>query len=343
MARILFLGQLFEGSTAVGRVRALESLGHEVRGLEAFGAEQGLVHALRVVRRRLALGPAHPVNRELAAAVECWPADFVWVEKGIHVTAAALRAVRQRRPAIRLIHYTCDRTAVAGNVSRDLLAALPLYDLAATTVPEELELFRSLGARRVVRTWHGFDPVLFRPPPATALDATLSRRAVFVGAWEAERARTITALAEAGVPVTVVSLWSEWASVAAGRPALEWRRQAVFGEGYPALLASGGVALGFLRKLSRDQHTQRSFEIPASGGLLLAERTPEHLELFREGAEAEFFGSDEECLEKCRALLGDPARRLELAEQGRLRVERSGYAWSHRLAAILAEIGVHHP
>jgi hypothetical protein len=338
VARLLFLGQLFEGSTAVGRVRALESLGHEVRALEAFGPERGLARAARGLRRRLGVGPVHPVNRALVAEAGAWAPEFVWVEKGIHVTAGALRAVRRRLPSVRLIHYTCDRTAVPGNVSRDLLRALPLYDLAATTVAEEVAYLRGLGARAAVRTWHGYDPLLFRPPPPERLDPTLAARAVFVGAWEAERARTVAALADAGLPVTVVSLWKEWEPVAAGRPSLEWRRQAVYGDGYPALLASGGVALGFLRKLSRDQHTQRTFEIPASGGPLLAERTPEHLELFREGVEAEFFGTDEECVAKCRALLADPARRARLSEAGRWRVEQSGYDWASRLSGVLAAL-----
>lgn len=338
MARILFVGQLFEGSTAMGRVRALESLGHEVRTLELFPPERGLTRGLRALRRKAGLGPAHPVNRQLVAQAASWPVEVLWVEKGVNVTAAALAEVRRLRPEARLVHYTCDRTEVPGNTSVDLVRALPAYDLVATTVKEELEYLARLGARRVVRTWHGYDPTLFRPPPSEALDASLADRIVFVGAWEQERGRTLAALVEAGLPVTIVSAWPEWAAVAGRGGDLEWRREPVYGQGYPALLASGAVALGFLRKLSLDEHTQRSFEIPASGGLLLAERTAEHLALYQEGTEAVFFGSDEECVAQCRRLLADPGLRRAIVRAGMQRCGGSGYSWAGRVAQILTEL-----
>jgi len=335
VARILFAGQLFEGSTAVGRVRALESLGHEVRTVEIFPPEGGLARLALKVRRKTGLGPAHPASRRLLDAATAWLPDVVWVEKGIHVTAADLAALRARSPASRLVHYTCDRTEVPGNTSVDLRRSLPAYDLVATTVKAEVEYLRRLGARKVIRTWHGYDPDLFRPPPASELDPTLAERVVFVGAWERERAGTISSLVRAGLPVTIVSAWREWEEIVGLGGNVEWRRTPVYGKGYPALLASGAVALGFLRKLSLDEHTQRSFEIPASGGLLLAERTPEHLELFEEGREAVFFGADEECVARCRALLGDTVLRRAIAAGGMARCRQSGYSWAGRMHTIL--------
>lgn len=340
MARIAFVGQLFEGSTALGRVRALQSLGHEVKALELFPPEEGVTRLVRSLRRRTGFGPSHPINRELLELAASWRPDVLWVEKGLHVTARTVAAFRRLRPGARLIQYTNDRTAVPGNTSVDLMECLPLFDLIATTARGEEEFLLGRGARRVLRTWHGYDPGLFRRPAADQLDRSLANRIVFVGSFEAERAATLAALIDAGLPVTIVSRTHQWEGVGDRPGDVEWRRELVYGPGYPVLLASGAIALGFLRKLSRDEHTQRSFEIPASGGLLLAERTREHLELFEEGREAEFFSSNDECIAKCKRLLADPARRGAIVEAGHVRCVSSGYSWDGRVRSILAEAGV---
>lgn len=64
---------------------------------------------------------------------------------------------------------------------------------------------------------------------------------------------------------------------------------------------------------------------------MLAERTAEHLALFEEGHEAEFFGSDAELIDKCRRYLGDDAARTATARRGYERCLHSGYTNAARL------------
>jgi spore maturation protein CgeB len=66
-------------------------------------------------------------------------------------------------------------------------------------------------------------------------------------------------------------------------------------------------------------------EIPACGGVLVAERTSEHLELFEEGCEAMFFGSMSELTEVIARLAESETLRNTIAAAGRARVLRSGY------------------
>ena len=95
------------------------------------------------------------------------------------------------------------------------------------------------------------------------------------------------------------------------------------------------VNLGFLRRQNRDLHTDRSVEIPACGGFLLAERSSEHEELFRGGEEADWFTGEDELVRKVRHWLDRPDERAQVARAGRARCVAGGYAWRDRLGEML--------
>src|SRR5262249_61768258 len=99
---------------------------------------------------------------------------------------------------------------------------------------------------------------------------------------------------------------------------------------YTKGICSTGINLCFLRKANRDLQTTRSVEIPACGGFMLAERTEEHCALFEEGVEAEYFGSDDELVEKCRDYLPYPDKRKKIAAAGRGTRPGAGRGYSSR-------------
>lgn len=109
----------------------------------------------------------------------------------------------------------------------------------------------------------------------------------------------------------------------------------VWGQDYADLISNSKIALCFLSRLNRDEYTTRSFEIPACGTLLLAERTSEHQDLFIEGEEAEFFDSAKEMVCKVKYLLSHPARIEEISKKGYERVCRDGHSASNRAVFLI--------
>src|SRR5262245_23702916 len=112
----------------------------------------------------------------------------------------------------------------------------------------------------------------------------------------------------------------------------------LWGDSYPLALASTKIGLGLLGKHIPETSTTRSFEIPATGTFLLAERTALHQELFEEGKEAEFFSSDDEMIDKTRFYLKNQEARQRIAAAGRLRCERSGYSCTDLLRNIINSV-----
>ena len=106
---------------------------------------------------------------------------------------------------------------------------------------------------------------------------------------------------------------------------------------YVNALASFRIGLGLLSKYIPEQHTTRTFEIPAAGSFLLAERTAEHQNFFQEGEEAEFFESSAELASKAVFYLSNDSARRRIAARGRERCRRSGYDSDSLLQRVFME------
>jgi spore maturation protein CgeB len=79
----------------------------------------------------------------------------------------------------------------------------------------------------------------------------------------------------------------------------------------------------------------RTFEVLACGAFMLAERTAEHQEFFREGEEVGYFSSAEELVEKVRYYLNHDSERQRMAEAAYHKVTSANHTYAHRLQQIL--------
>jgi spore maturation protein CgeB len=88
-------------------------------------------------------------------------------------------------------------------------------------------------------------------------------------------------------------------------------------------------------RIEVDETTTRTFEIPACGGFMIHERTPELLELYEEGREVVAFGSVEELASKIEYYLAHPAERDAIALAGHTRCVPE-YSYDQRMKQFLA-------
>ncbi len=267
-----------------------------------------------------------------ARRVSC---DLVWIDKGIWIYPRTVTRLEEitRAP---VVHYTPD-PAITFHRTRHFIRALPKYRACVTTKSYELKAYEQLGARHVVLINQQYDPDIFYPMNVPAEERERLRSDVcFVGHGEDHYADCI----EAAANVTrEIKIWGAWQPTVESRPALRsfWRGRGIYNREYAAALCSTKVALGLLSKWVAEQTTTRSFEIPACGTLMLAERTEEHTALFREGVEADFFGTKEELQDKLRFYLKDDAARAKIAQAGRERCVRDGHDTLTRMKGLMTE------
>lgn len=339
--RILFVGWLRPGQTSLQRLRALEHLGHAVKGVDATPQPKPWILELpfRVSGKLFRLGfdafgprDRNGENDSVRKSFRDAEWDVLWIDKGTTIEADTLAEARRLRPRCRIVGYSPDDMHARHNQSIPFLESLPLYDVYFTTKSYGVGELGSLGAREVRFVDNAYDPSTHRPLDVRTDDRErFGGRVGFIGAYEAERCRSMEHLAANGVPVRVWGAnWPKRVSAA-----LRIERRCLWGDDYARATCAFDINLGFLRKINRDLQTTRSVEIPACGAFMLAERTDEHRSLFEEGKEAAYFDSDEELLDKARYYLAHEDERKRIAAAGRDRCIRSGYNNEARLEKML--------
>ncbi|HUI21678.1 MAG TPA: glycosyltransferase [Methylocella sp.] len=272
-----------------------------------------------------ALGIGLKINGPIFKAVKRFEPGLIWVDQGAFLGAALI--AKFRTLSVPVVNYTID-DPFGGRDGRRFdryFTALPFYDLLAVVREENVAEAYARGARNVLRIWRSADEVAHRPRLLTDEDRQRwGSELCFIGTWFPERGPFMSELVRAGLPL---SIWGDRWQRAPEWPVIApcWRGPAQNDpEIYARIIQCAQLSLGLLSKGNRDRHTTRTFEIPAVGGLLFAERTDEHCAAFEEDVEAVFWSDAKECIDQCRRLLKDKALVETIKRNGHRRYMISG-------------------
>lgn len=338
--KILYIGAISPGQTCYERMKALQALGHTVDGINTVVRLNLLQRVIAKLAYVAGFSPDfRGVNKAIKKQVKSKQFDLIWVDKGTVVRANVLRWIKQRQPDCRFVHLNPDDPF--GNYRKGwhiFLQAIPFYDVHFAARTQNIEEFRALGAKNIYAYDRSFSVTLHRPVDLSETDRALYKVSVgFVGTYATERASMIAHLIQNSVPVAVYGDgWTHGKYWDIIRP--HYRGSAQYGEGYVKLINGMDIALHFLRHENRDEQDSRTFEIPACGTFMIAERSRKHETFFRENEEAVFFDTEEELLEKVRYYLLNLEDAKRIAAAGRRRCIESGYDHQSRMKELLAKV-----
>jgi spore maturation protein CgeB len=356
--RILFLGEISSGQTSHMRMRTLVRLGHVVQGVNTIEPWKTTSWLKRQSQRRLSRGSViNEINRSVLETARAFRPDLIWGEKQEFLSVETLGALRQLGAS--LLHFTPDPYFSLSWKRTPLMdKAIGCFDVLVYCKRYEREQYAALG-RPLIYMPLGYCDEVHRPLPSD--DPRWSCAVGFLGGWEPRREHLLHLVAAAGINLKIRGgYWDflrdgKWTlrrqiilSQLAGRDSFHIHQDELLGralqggevyaDDYARALTGAKISLGLLRSVCPDQHTTRTFEIPACGSMLLADRTDEHRELFEEGKEAEFFASTAELIDKVRFYCSNDSARLRVARAGFQRCINSRYAYFYRLESVLGEL-----
>lgn len=345
--KVLFVSDLNAHGNAFIRFKTFQELGCELRGISIVpsgGDDRGFVALSPLEKIAWKLGfPLDSVGaqRQLLTLLRSWKPDILWIEKGNTMRPDVLAEARALAPAAVIVSFSPDDMFARHNRSWYYTWGLKHYDVVFTTKSYNADAAElpALGARCVVPVDNFYDARHF---PIAVTDDERKRfgaKVGFIGTYEEDRFSSMLFLAEHGIDVRV---WGNgWEKKIGCHPNLRVEGKPLMNQTADLLYTKGVcstlINLGFLRRMNRDLQTDRSVVIPACGAFLLAERSTEHLRLFTEGVEAEYFQSNDELLEKTRYYLEHEAQRAAIAAAGRRRCLESGYSLTERMRFMLAK------
>ncbi|MAH84087.1 MAG: hypothetical protein CBB68_07050 [Rhodospirillaceae bacterium TMED8] len=344
--RILFVADLNVYSKGQARLRALKCMNFDISALNHTpigGEDAGHPPTSLTFKIGWKLGfqiDSENVNALLADRVRNFNPHIVWIEKGNMVKASTLALIKRERPAIIIAAYSEDDMFNRANRTHAFTAGLPYYDVVFTTKSYNMrsDELPALGARRCITVDKAFDPNHHMPIEITDAERLAYGADVgFIGTYAPERGRDLLYIAQQGFNVRV---WGNgWASLNKIHPKLRVERRALVNTDvdlcYTKAIQATKINLGFLRKMNRDLQTDRSIEIPACGGFMLAEYSDEHARLFEEGFEAIYYRDKTELPKLLKYFLEHPLERKAIAQAGRSRCIDDGYSHANRLKFML--------
>ena len=361
--KILFIGSLSEGQTSLMRMNVLSELGYDVIPLSnQFYWDQARMLTRRI-QQSLEYGPIiERINRELLISVKNHKPDMIWAEKQEYLKVSVLQKISQL--GIKLVHYTPDPYfSLSWKRTRHLDASLSIYDCLITSKRYEVKEYENVNSN-ILYMPLGFSTEVHRPiiPKSSNLKRHYTSDVSFVGGWEPRREEYLSFITDKldcdlkvwgyGWDFLKDGKWTlrRWWGMRrnSGGESFKIRKNfslskcvignEIYGDHYSWALSGAKINIGFLRNICPDQHTTRTFEIPACQSLLLADRSDEHIELFREGKEADYFSSKEEMVDKIKFYLSNESVRKKVAINGYERCQNAGFSYKDILIEALAEL-----
>ncbi len=323
-------------ATGTSFFRAFRSLGHEAILFDEskYSCSVGFSFLNRIRARVTRPYVILALRTALLRAVTQERPDVVFISKGIAYDARTIALIA--RVSV-VVNFTNDDISNTSIFTRNAVDALREYHLIATPRTFAVDELKHLGMRRVVHLPFGYDPELSfcQDIHSVASAPATSPAIVFVGTYFPDRAEALAELADLQLAVWGAG-WHR-CDLSTLRPHL--RRSLVSPDEMRRIFQAARISIAFLCRNNRDRHTMRTFEIPASGGTLLAQRSPDHAAWFTEGVEADLFDSPQDLRAKALALLSDPIRLSRMRQTAWHRVTTGRHSYADRMAEVLADLG----
>ena len=344
--RILIYGECDHyGSGAWCYYSTLKDMGHEVDYCSQFRHLEKYSMSLPFkIYRKITGGKVLPSDRKrhithLIEHVKSFKPNIVIVLKGLLIDGKTVKTIREMGAWVAMINHDDFFSAYKTSRSAIQFKAIPEYDYIFCTKEVNVAEVKNLNNNAGMLLF-AYYPAIHRPPVINDSDKKLwFSDIVFIGNCYPERIRQMEYLVTQINRKCEIKIYGpNWEAVSVTSPLKKFIQNRYLNpEEMSKAIYYSNISLGFLCKEHRDDYTQRTFEIPATRGVLLAERTKRHITLLEENKDAVFFDSNnyDELVNKVTTLLNDNDFRNCIRSNGYQRITSDRHAYIDRMEQLI--------
>lgn len=332
--RILISSSKNENLLAPQYYHCLKSMGTDIHATYFFDELTSYLDKSKLNKVIFKLYKKHiykKCNQILLRDCEKIKPNVVLIFKGMEIFPETLDKLKKKN--IFLVNYNLDHpfeyiSEASGN--KNVKESILKYDLHLTYSNHILKSFKDkFPSAKIEFLPFGISNDI---PPMKKIQEEI--KACFIGYGDKERARMISMILKNNIDIDVYGLnWQKYFDTENAHLSIY---PPVYGKNYWHTLTKYRAQLNLLRKHNFLSHNMRSFEIPASGGIMLSERTPEHLSFFSENIEAFYYSSEDEMIIKLNDLLKMTSSEANKIRSNAIeRCQNSNYSYSDRAQEVL--------
>lgn len=237
------------------------------------------------------------IQSELRNFIEDFSPQFVIVFKGMEITSESLFWIKNK--GIKVFNYNPDHPFIfsgKGSGNSNVKESISIFDCYFSYADDVVDQLLKNGIKSE-KIPFGFDGEGFIYSELQKSDEI--EKTCFLGNADKFRVKFLNKLAESGLEIDVYG--ENWKQFKLSK--LITVGPAKYGQDFWIILQKYAVQLNLLRPHNFNSHNMRSFDIPGSGGIMLAPLTNDHLTYFTEDKHVFLYDSFESAFYKANHIL----------------------------------------
>lgn len=334
--KVLIIGRNAKGGTEYSVFKAFLSAGVDAEFVDSdkYFKQSILCRIFNKLRKTPKYLGAGRLNKFVINKVKEFSPDFILFLKPILIYP---KTVTELKKYTKVFSWYPDYIKFTKTSSVDFLNSIPLYNCHFSFNFANAGELEKRGAKKSFFLPCAADPDIHAPVSISEKEKEkFGADVVFVGTYANEkRSEYLERLCNDGYNIKIYG--DGWKKHP--KNSCLWKRKciqskALYCEDMSKVLNASKITLAFVREHNDETLACRTYEIPATGGFMLHQRTAKTAEALEEDKEGVFFSSYEEMKEKIDFYLKNEDKRKEIIKNGRERIMHEDL-FIHRIRYIV--------